>query len=201
MKKVLLLLVAIFCVSGSLFAQKIVTDDVTTIAGRQVRIVTASSETFRNFTDKVVMSLCLMASKPEDGNDAQYTLCVNLRSGSPISAPASARILIRTADDETIAIEESGNVEKSDIDGKLELVGSTTVKTFEIDLLYNLTDEQLASLCKGIKKIRIETNGEKPYEKEWKKDKIGKFLTKEYELLKGALSGGQSKRVSFDEDF
>lgn len=185
----------------SLSAQSIVTDEVTTIAARQVRIVTASSETFRSLTDKIVMSMCLMASKPEVGGDAQYTLCVNLSSASPISAPASARILIKTTDDDTVSLVEAGNVEKRDNVGVLKAIGLTTVKTFEIDLLYNLTHEQLSEICKGVKKIRIETNGETPYEKEWKKDKIGKFLASEYVLLKKAISTEGGKRSTFEDGF
>ena len=59
--------------------------------------------------------------------------------------------------------------------------------------------EQIQQLLSGISKIRIELNGDTNYEKEWKKDKISGFLTKEYNILTEAVQ--TDKKGSFTDDF
>lgn len=201
MKRIILIALMAICCISSTWSQKILLDNISTIGGKDVRIVTTTSETFRSFSDVVVMSVCMMATRPEGSQDIEYTMCINLKSSLPISAPASARMLFKTFEEENMAFEESGNVEKEDHLGKLQKAGNMTVKTFEIDLLYKLSREDIEKLGKGIRKVRIETNGEKPYEKEWKKDKLGKFVKKGLKLIDDSFAGKFDKRDSFYDDF
>lgn len=201
MKRLLLVAIMVMCFIGNLWSQRILLDNISTIGGKDVRIVTTTSETFRSFSDIVVMSVCMMATRPEGSEDIEYTMCINLKSSLPISAPASARMLFKTFEEENMVFEESGNIEKEDHLGKLQKAGNMTVKTFEIDLLYKLSREDIEKLSKGIRKVRIETNGEKPYEKEWKKDKFGKFVKKSLKLIDDSYAGKFDKRDSFFDDF
>ena len=78
-------------------------------------------------------------------------------------------------------------------------VSSSIGKSFTLHAAYALTTEQSQQLLSGISKIRIELNGDTNYEKEWKKDKISGFLTKEYNILTEAVQ--TDKKGSFTDDF
>lgn len=148
-------------------------------------------------TDKVVLSLAMSASVKAD--DVNYFLDATLASTSPISAPAGARMLVKTYNGDLITLSEFGNKDLSDNIGDVKNVGGVIVKTFTINCTYLLTPEQIKQLLSGITKIRIELNGDANYEKEWKKDKISDFLSKEYKLLTEAVA--TDKKGGFTEGF
>ena len=63
----------------------------------------------------------------------------------------------------------------------------------------SITSEQLDQIQSGIAKIRIELGDSKIYEKEWKKDKVGKILAKEHTLIIDTL--GKNSKASFSDGF
>lgn len=148
-------------------------------------------------SDKVVLSLGLSASV-KDGS-VQYFLDTTLASSEPISAPAGARMLVKTSSGDVLTLTEYSNKTLSDNIGDVKSISGIVVKTFTINAAYALTDEQMQQLLSGIAKIRIELNGDTNYEKEWKKDKISGFLAKEYKTLTEAVA--TDKKGSFTDDF
>lgn len=193
MKKTILALIMLFT-TLSVSAQKIA-DDTTLDNG--TRMVSCELKQFRSFSDKIVLWTGLSAFVT-DGN-IEYCLDVKLNSSKPITAPAGARILIKTTSGDVVEMSEFSNTVKEDIAGYLQNVGGVAIKTYTIGLSYKLTQENLDLILSGITKIRIELNGESNYEKEWKKDKISEFLNKEYENLTKAVAS--EKENSFTEDF
>ncbi len=193
MRKVIYFL-TLLLVSASAYAQKIVDDRVTDTG---MRLISCESKSFRSMTDKVVLSLAMSASVKAD--DVNYFLDATLASTSPISAPAGTSMLVKTSNGDVITLSEFGNKDLSDNIGDVKNVGGVIVKTFTINCTYLLTPEQIHQLLSGITKIRIELNGDANYEKEWKKDKISDFLSKEYKLLTEAVT--TDKKGSFTEGF
>ncbi|MCM1221984.1 MAG: hypothetical protein NC548_46680 [Lachnospiraceae bacterium] len=193
MRKVIYIL-TLLLVAASANAQKIVDDRVTDSG---LRLISCESKPFRSMTDKVVMSLGLSASVKDD--DVNYFLDVTLASNSPLSAPAGARMLIKTTNGDVITLTEFSNKTLEDNIGNVKNVGGTIIKTFTLNCAYLLTPEQIQQLLSGITKIRIELNGDANYEKEWKKDKISDFLSKEYKLLTEAVA--TDKKGGFADDF
>ena len=193
MRKVIYFL-ALMLVSLSASAQKIVDDRVTDTG---LRLISCESKPFRSMSDKVVLSLGMSASV-KDGV-VQYFFDATLASSEPISAPAGARMLVKTSNGEVLTLTEYSNKTLSDNIGEVKNVSGIIVKTFTIHATYALTPEQIQQLLSGISKIRIELNGDTNYEKEWKKDKISGFLTKEYNILTEAVQ--TDKKGSFTDDF
>lgn len=193
MRKVIYFL-TLMLVSLSASAQKIVDDRVTDTG---LRLISCESKPFRSMSDKVVLSLGLSASVKDDA--VQYYLDATLTSSEPISAPAGARMLVKTSNGEVLTLTEYSNKTLSDNIGDVKNVSGIIVKTFTIHATYALTPEQIQQLLSGIAKIRIELNGDTNYEKEWKKDKISGFLTKEYNILTEAVA--TDKKGSFTDDF
>ena len=107
-------------------------------------------------------------------------------------------MLIKTPSGDVITLDEFANKTLADNIGHVQSVGGIVVKTFTINLSYLLTKEQIDQLLSGITKIRIELNGDN-YEKEWKKDKISSFLSKEYKVLNDAVA--VDKKGSFTDGF
>lgn len=193
MRKVIYFL-TLLLVATSASAQRIVDDRVT---DNGLRLISCESKPFRSMTDKVVLSLAMSASVMDD--DVNYYLDATLASNAPISAPAGARMLIKTSNGDVITLNEFGNKTISDNIGEVKSAGGIVVKTYTIHCTYLLTQEQIQQILSGITKIRIELNGDTNYEKEWKKDKISDFLSKEYNLLTGAVA--TDKKGGFTDDF
>lgn len=194
MKKMFLIVLATIAVITA-SAQKISYDKV---EADGLRLIGCSSETFRSFSDKVVLSLSMSAAI-KDG-DVTYFLDASLQSSNPITAPANARMLIKTQKGNVLTLEGFSSQPTEDTLGHVQSVSGIVVKTFTINLPYKVSTEDINLLTtEGIAKIRIELDGDKPYEKEWKKDKIGSFLAKEFKLLEE--SAGKDKRGSFEDGF
>lgn len=190
----LIYILTLLLVSLSASAQKIVDDRVTDSG---LRLISCESKPFRSMTDKVVLSLGMSASVKDD--DVNYYLDVTLSANTPLSAPAGARMLIKTANGDVITLTEFSNKTLEDNIGEVKSIGGTIIKTFTINCAYLLTQEQIQQLLSGITKIRIELNGDTNYEKEWKKDKIADFLSKEYNLLTEAVA--TDKKGGFSDGF
>lgn len=189
-----LYILTLLLASTSASAQKIV-DDRATDSG--LRLISCESKPFRSMSDKVILSMAMSATVNEGA--VQYFLNATLASSEPISAPAGARMLIKTTNGDIITLNEFANKTLSDNIGDVKNVGGIIIKTFTINATYPLTSEQIQQLLSGIVKIRVELNGDTNYEKEWKKDKISGFLSKEYNLLTEAVA--TDKKGGFTDGF
>lgn len=185
-------------VSISAFAQKIVYDK---LEDNGFRLIGTTLENVGSMTDRIKAKLSLGAIVSTDGK-AEYILDVFLTTGQAISAPAGARMLIKTKDGEVITLQERQGRSLEDMIGKKRMIPelqNMVVTEYSIQMMYTLTAEQIQQLISGVTKIRIELDGGNNYDKEWKKDKVGKILSKDFELVNKALS--TDNRESFTEGF
>ena len=102
------------------------------------------------------------------------------------------KLLLRLMDDSVMSLDGYmlGSTNKSE--GAV-MIGNTAVAInhYVTEAKYPISKEQVESLSKGIKKLRLNTSP-KFHEKEWRKDKIGKILYKKYK---------ESSSNSFEDGF
>ncbi len=197
MNKVISLLVCLL-IGASAFAQKIEYDKVN---NNGFRLIGTTPENIGSMTDRIKAKLSLGAMVSPEGK-AEYILDVFLTTGQSISAPAGARMLIKTKDGDILTLEERQGVALEDMYGKKRMIPelqNMVVTEYSIHMMYTLTEEQVAMLLSGVIKIRIELDGGNNYEKEWKKDKVGKIISKDFALVNEVLA--KNNRKSFTDDF
>ena len=102
------------------------------------------------------------------------------------------KLLLRLMDDSVMSLDGYmlGSTNKSE--GAV-MIGNTAVAInhYVTEAKFPISKEQVESLSKGIKKLRLNTSP-KFHEKEWRKDKIGKILYKKYK---------ESSSNSFEDGF
>lgn len=187
MNKVISLLVCLL-IGASAFAQKIISDN-TPADGN--RYIFCSKENVGGFSDKTKLFIGLSYMQPVSG-EGLYSLCIQLNCGEVTTIHKGGRMLIKTT---------AGNVVELStyMGGTDELKTISGINIWEISAQYSITPEQLEQIQSGVTKIRIELGDSKMYEKEWKKDKVGKILAKEHTLIIAAL--GKNSKASFSDDF
>lgn len=190
MKRVLFFALMLF-ILNNILAQKIVVDK----TENGIRHISCSDVNLKGFRDKIGLSVCLNATSKE--NTTLYALSTSLVSNYPISSPEEARILIKLKNDDVIELKAEKPCE--DRVGNTMIIANTPYKIYKIHPLFNISKDQIENLSNGVKKVRIELNGTENYEKEFSKDKIGKQMVKEYNLINNALLN--NKRKTFSTDF
>lgn len=183
MKKLLFLLFALSATLG-VNAQKIIGDN--TKDG--LRYIGTDASVCRNLKDKMVLSASLSASVYN--GKTTYHFAPNLTYSSPCETPHNGKMLIKLFDDSIIELTTTSGDKQTVRD--VHNINGMIYSDYTMRPLYDVAVEQLQEIiCKGIKKIRIETS---PiiYDNEFKKDKIGKALGERYELIKNALSTNNS---------
>lgn len=184
----------------SSYSQKIESDKIIKKDGKEIRIVNTGFKKFKSFTERTFLYAGLNATQLQNNkNKTAYCLRIRIDSPKPISAPDKTRMLIKTSKDKVIQLQTKGLKGATDSEGHKQLSATLKQKMYTIILNYVITPEQIKELTEGITKVRIELDGGKPFEKSWKKDKVGEYIGKSYETLKKALS--QDNRDSFTEDF
>lgn len=185
MKKLVLFLLLIFPLVSN--AQTIELDKVDEHGDRYIY---CSFENLRSFSDKYIFSISLNASHPKDSPEKVF-YDIFLRTGAnvPLAVPNGGRLLIKLKDDSIIELKT--NTDFSDKIGKVQNAGTLVYTYYSITPIFSVTPEQIEQISKGVKKIRLETTTD-PIDKEFKKDKIGKTIKVEYELLKQALQQNKS---------
>jgi len=172
----------------SAYAQKIVSDD-TPADGN--RYIFCSKENVGGFSDRMKLFVGLSYMQPVEGNSL-YSLCIQLNCGEVTSIHKGGRMLLKTFDGNVVEL-------STYMGGSDELKSISGVNMWQISAQYPITPEQLTMLEKGIAKIRIELGDSKTYDKEWKKDKVGKILAKESTLIQNAIK--TDPKASFSEGF
>lgn len=187
MNKLMLLLVMLIA-GTSAYAQKIETDDT---ESNGTRYIFCSKENVGGFSDKIKLFIGLGYMKPADG-DGNYFLSVKLNCGEVTKIHKGGRMLIKTINGSVIELSTlaAGSDEMQTISG---------INIWTVTAQYPITSEQIQQLSSGISKVRIELADSKSYDKEWKKDKIGKYISKEYTLITTALE--KDPKASFSEGF
>ena len=188
MKKTVILL---FVLSSALntFAQKIESDK--TVNGE--RTIICSHENVRSMKDKVVFSVALCLNQSQNGGE-NYNISLKTTSLSPITVPKGGKLLIKLMDDSIIEL--STIMEYAGTVRDVHNINGYVYSDYTIFPAFLLTIEQIDQIRKGVKKIRLETTTG-AVDKDFKKDKIGKVIAVEYDLIKSALS----QKKSFSDDF
>lgn len=171
----LVIVLALFTVAIATKAQKIEMDK--EIGG--IRTILTDDASLKSFTDKVALSVGLSASKFESG--WKYSLTLQMSSLMKISVKKGDVLEITTTDGSILKLESTSD--KVDETGKSQAVGSKIYTTYSIITNYNLSEEQIEAISKGVKSIKVGLSPQ-DFTKDFKKDKMGKEIYARYKLLK-----------------
>lgn len=124
-----------------------------------------------------------------------YMVCFGIHEADiKLTIEKDSPVLIKFGDDSVLQTKNLFYDE--DLVGEPHVLTYSTFYTYDIYAYIPVTEELLAGLQKGFKKIRFEVNGD-IYDVEPKKDNVSEFILEEYKLIKEAI---QTKR-SFTDDF
>lgn len=187
MKHIIISLIAVVISAMPAFAQKILSDD----SSNGIRTIITSKENVKSGTDRVVVYTGLTMSQTPD--TTIYTLDLKLSAMKHLAVSKGGSILLKDKDGNVITLASTQGSYGA------EIKNVSGFSLYEINVDYPITLEQLNQLASGVTKVKIELDNDEPFEKEFKKDKIGKVLAKDISLIAGAM--GSDKKASFYDDF
>ena len=207
MKKLLcylMLLMSVFASNAQ--NRKIVIDKIDT----DVRIIEAQGTMIGGFTATKILFIGLQTWVTQQ--DTTFVIVTNVNTSSRLGAFDDAIMLIKTMDDEVLelySITSDNNIKNISYGNptvtttRYKNIITSTYNSNSVDVSRNInywyvTPEIIEKLKVGIKKIKIQfENG--VYEKEFKKDKIGKILYDSYLTELQQISIDKNK--DFKNDF
>lgn len=195
MKKVLLALFA-FMTSISLMAEDSVIER-DEVGSDGYRVISCNLINTRcSFTDKVIFNVGLFALE-KDGKVSK-SIKIQVYSNEPYKINGGMELLIKNRDGDVLKLKTQQGGDASVRD--LVKIGNTILHHYQTLCFYNVTDEELEMLKKGITKVRQEkVLGS--FEKEYKKDKhiakITQVIIDQDKLINDALLN----KKTFDSDF
>ena len=195
MKKVLLALFA-FMTSISLMAEDSVIER-DEVGSDGYRVISCNLINTRcSFTDKVIFNVGLFALE-KDGRVSK-SIMIQVYSNEPYKINGGMELLIKNRDGDVLKLKTQQGGDASVRD--LVKIGNTILHHYQTLCFYNVTDEELEMLKKGITKVRQEkVLGS--FEKEYKKDKhiakITQVIIDQDKLINDALLN----KKTFDSDF
>lgn len=186
MKQIIFTLLCMI-ITTSAYAQKILSDNTT----NGTRSIITSKENVKSGNDRIVVyaGVNLMQS----GDTPTYFLSLKLSAMKHMAISKDGRIMLKDSEGNVVTL----TTLRGSYGADTRNVGGFNL--YEINVDYPVTYEQLQQLAKGVTKVRIELDNDEPFDKEYKKDKIGKVLTADLSLIAGAL--GTDKKASFSEGF
>lgn len=207
MKKLLcylMLLMSVFASNAQ--NRKIIIDKI----DNDVRIIEAQGTMIGGFTATKILFIGLQTWVTQQ--DTTFVIVTNVNTSSRLGAFDDAIMLIKTMDDEVLelySITSDNNIKNISYDNptvtttRYKNIITSTYNSNSVDVSRNInywyvTPEIIEKLKVGIKKIKIQfENG--VYEKEFKKDKIGKILYDSYLTELKQISIDKNK--DFKNDF
>ena len=179
------------------FGQKIIKDT----ENEGIRTVETTGIVARCFSDGVVWNFGLEAHQKLNKDSIQYILCINLNDTKKIPIANNGVFLIKTFNDDIIELTNIYSNHNTVTLGYsyhrpiLGNIGTVSANEIHRNIAYFIiTENQLKLLEFGIKKVRVETdNGYE--EKEYKKDKCGKFLFNSYNVINNYLKTTKIKSI------
>ena len=175
-----------------------------------VRIIEAQGTMIGGFTATKILFIGLQTWVTQQ--DTTFVIVTNVNTSSQLGAFDDAIMLIKTMDDEVLelySITSDNNIKNISYDNptvtttRYKNIITSTYNSNSVDVSRNInywyvTPEIIEKLKVGIKKIKIQfENG--VYEKEFKKDKIGKILYDSYLTELKQISIDKNK--DFKNDF
>ena len=175
-----------------------------------VRIIEAQGTMIGGFTATKILFIGLQTWVTQQ--DTTFVIVTNVNTSSRLGAFDDAIMLIKTMDDEVLelySITSDNNIKNISYDNptvtttRYKNIITSTYNSNSVDVSRNInywyvTPEIIEKLKVGIKKIKIQfENG--VYEKEFKKDKIGKILYDSYLTELKQISIDKNK--DFKNDF
>ena len=175
-----------------------------------VRIIEAQGTMIGGFTATKILFIGLQTLVTQQ--DTTFVIVTNVNTSSRLGAFDDAIMLIKTMDDEVLelySITSDNNIKNISYDNptvtttRYKNIITSTYNSNSVDVSRNInywyvTPEIIEKLKVGIKKIKIQfENG--VYEKEFKKDKIGKILYDSYLTELKQISIDKNK--DFKNDF
>ena len=177
MKNLVLLVLCAFCSIAN--AQKIEFDHVSKDG---IRTIMGETVVVRSFTDKVVFKVGLSASIFEE--KVIYSVIVEATSLTPYKIEKGMKLLLKDKNKNIVSLEADGDFDASVRD--VHNISGMVYSDYTTSALYTISEEQISQLSEGVLKIGQEhTTGW--FDKEYKKDKIGAVLKKEYTLIQEAI--------------
>lgn len=128
-----------------------------------------------------------------------YVLSLHINSQYAIEIPKGGRILIKLMDDTVITLDSElgGTSEK-----KVDVIGHKAYTHYQVFSQYTINEKHLCDFSKGVKKVKVEnTDSNIIIEKEWKTDKIGSYLYRQYNLISESLKNSSGDKDSFEDGF
>ena len=188
MKKLILLLALVAC-CGTMGAQNIVDN----VDANGKRTVFGKEITARDMTDRVVFNFSFFASVSSGEDTPRYDFVIRAVSNVGYKISKGDNLLLKNVDGDVIELKAA-----TDADASLGSLHTTpTVYTdYSTPVFYEVTDEQMAKICKGILKVKMQTYTG-AFEKEYKKDKCGKKLSSQLEEIKKVISKPKSFKDGF----
>ena len=176
MKKVLLLIL-FFISAANTFAQKILIDRVDDLLGFRQVICTAKSETLDGW--KYDFGLSAWDEPNSDSDELSYTIIVV----SNCSIPNEGNLVFKLDNDDII---NTKFLSTTDNGTSTDILTRTVFAIDKTDL------DKLATY--GIVKMRV-SNRTSYYEKNWKKDKMGKWLYNSYRLIQSKFNKSREDEI------
>lgn len=189
MKKLLLF---VFTSLSSLFSFS-QTIEIDKVNEKGDRYISGSLEPIRSLMDKYYFFVSLDAFQAKGDDEVTYSIVLRTNANAPISVPKGGRLLIKLKDDSVMELRTL--IEYSDKIGEV-VTGAIVHTNYSVSPSFTVTPKQIDSISKGVKKIRLETSLD-PIDKEFKKDKMGRIIKEEYDLIQKALQ----KDKSFSDGF
>lgn len=147
------------------------------------RSIMCKYENVRSMKDKTVFSVALQVEENSQ-EELSYFLSLKTTSNTPITVPEGGILLLKLEDDSIIELKTlmkyAGTVRD------VHNINGYVFSDYTIFPSFPINEVQISKLSKGVKKIRIETiDGYR--DKDFKKDKIGIAIKRQYSLLQSQL--------------
>jgi hypothetical protein len=160
-------------------AQKIVSDNTSSDG---IRTIIGECVTVRSISDKVVFQVGLCASLYKD--NTSYSLVVKSTSSTPYTIKKGMKLLLRDKSEELVTLVSNGDYDASV--REVHNANGFVYSDYSKAAFYDVSKDIIAQLCNGVLKIGQEHSTGR-FDKTYKKDKIGKVLKEEFDLIQKAL--------------
>ncbi len=182
MKKIIIL-VLMFISTIGIYSQSIRIDHVD---NQGFRLIQTTEKNFSDLGSYQKMSVSLMSISKDSYNKILINIC--LQDSKPFKLEAGKSLLLKTKDN---FIELFANPSVTSDTSSITIYPDIRTKIYISGVSFDVTEEQLNSICQGVSKLRLEMSLEN-YDRDFPTNKFSKVIKKDYELIKESLKGKKS---------